>query len=138
VRGKFYHPKTVERLASEVLVRYQRLTEKTLTPPISAEAILDTVFPADLDTPYWLPIPEAAGRMILAGLAPSSRKIVLNESRKRLFAETVGLLNDTVAHEIGHWVLHVDHGALATTPMPDMTVQLAFTCPVHCRRHRGV
>jgi len=42
VRGKFYNPKTVERLASEVLVRYQRLTGKTLTPPISAEAILDT------------------------------------------------------------------------------------------------
>ena len=124
----FYTAKTLERLACELLIRYQHSTGRPLAAPITAESILDTTFSADLSTPLWDAIPEAPGRTVLAGLAPSERLIVLNETRRQLITETPGLYNTTVAHELAHWMLHVDRAAVGQATLPGLRYELSFTC----------
>ena len=46
--------------------------------------------------------------LVMAAIIPSKRKVVMNESCKGLFEEKIGTMNFTMAHELGHWVLHVD------------------------------
>src|SRR5947209_776912 len=126
--GKFYAAQTLERLANELLARYQRKTGKPLTLPISAEHILDTALCEELKSPLWERICEPAGRTMLAGLAPAHHLIVLNETRQRLILETEGLLNTLLAHEIAHWVLHVDRALINQPALPGLDYKLHFTC----------
>ena len=42
----------------------------------------------------------------LAGLKVAEKKIYINESRAEELSANVGLKNFTIAHELGHWVLH--------------------------------
>jgi hypothetical protein len=128
MRGKFYPAKTVERLASELLARYQNRTSRPLAFPVSAEQILDSVLGDELNSPLWDSIPEPPGHTILAGLAPMQRLIVLNDTRKSLLLETAGLLNTTIAHEIGHWILHVDRTLIDQPVLPGFQYQLEFNC----------
>ena len=126
-RGGFFHPSTLERRATDVLRRF-RLAGGALRPPIHAETLLDVVYPRELNSPLWDAIDEPPGSAILGGLAPGQRLIVLNERRRRLFEETFGLVNTTIAHEIAHWELHVDKDLLDHPPLPGFTYDLAFTC----------
>lgn len=126
--GIYYAPKTIESLAYNILVRYQQKTGRLLTPPISAESILDVVFDKELRSLLWEPIPEPPGRTILAGLNPEDRLIVLNETRRQIIMETDGLFNSLVAHELGHWTLHVDPAALLQSQIGDMPFIPQFRC----------
>jgi hypothetical protein len=128
VRGTFYSAATMERLACELLVRQQKATRKPLVPPISAEAIVDAALCDELRSILWEPIPEPPERTILAGLAPGSRLIILNESRQQLIMETAGLYNTLVAHEIAHWQLHVDHAVLDQLLLVDTPETSVFSC----------
>jgi len=117
MRGEYFSDATLERLASELLGRYRRATGRPLSAPISAEAILEQVFDDELGSPLWDAVPEPPGRTILAGLAPEQRLIVLNEDRREVILGRPGQLNTLLAHEIGHWELHVDRGNLAQKPL---------------------
>ncbi len=44
--------------------------------------------------------------------------IVVNDRRREVLEGTFGLINTTVAHELGHWWLHVDHDALDHEELP--------------------
>ncbi len=66
----------------------------------------------------WEPIPEEPGRTILAEIRPDERLIVINENRRSALDGTFGLYNTSVAHELGHWWLHVDHAALDHEELP--------------------
>ncbi|OXM87536.1 ImmA/IrrE family metallo-endopeptidase [Paenibacillus rigui] len=46
--------------------------------------------------------------LVMAAIFPRKRKIVMNESCRDLFEEKIGTMHFTMAHELGHWVLHVD------------------------------
>ncbi len=119
MRGRYFSDTTLERLATDLLGRYRRQTGYPLTPPISAEAILDQVLSDELRSPLWDAIPEPPGRTILAGLDPEQRLIVLNENRREVILGRPGQLNTLIAHEIGHWLLHVDRAALGQRPLFD-------------------
>ncbi len=119
MRGEYYADATLECLATELLARYRRETNRPLAAPISAEAILDHVLDDELGSPLWDAIPEPPGRTILAGLAPAQRLIILNETRRAVILGRPGQLNTLLAHEIGHWLLHVDRAALDQRPLLD-------------------
>jgi hypothetical protein len=125
MRGQFFSDAALERLATELLGRYCRATERPLSAPISAEAILEQVLDDELGSPLWDSIPEPPGRTILAGLAPEHRLIVLNEDRRAVILGRAGQLNTLIAHEIGHWLLHVDRASLAQPTLLDGTYTLA-------------
>lgn len=45
---------------------------------------------------------------VMAALYPQSREIVLNSACQELFKEKFGTMMFTLAHELGHWVLHAE------------------------------
>jgi hypothetical protein len=83
-----------------------------LTPRFDVERLLD-----DLDLGLlWIPLEPRDGLPVAAELVPSIRQVWVNENLVPLFATNAPLLRFTLAHEIGHWVLHaglIDGGTLS-------------------------
>ncbi|MBD3879293.1 MAG: ImmA/IrrE family metallo-endopeptidase [Quinella sp. 1Q5] len=88
--------KNIEQLANRILQ-----AEKILNPPIKSEVLAESYFGLDFDC-------GKLGNDKLAGLKVAEKKIYMNESRADEFNVNFGLKNFTIAHELGHWVLHKD------------------------------
>lgn len=116
----------VEDEACRVLADYARETGDPLAAPVDVDLIGEILFglhfdwdeieePLDKFAHVASDIPASRRRdlVVLGGLYPRSRRVVLNEKHQALFAENRGLERFTKGHEIGHWVLHIDQAALA-------------------------
>ena len=86
--------KIIEQRAAKIL-----LAEKISKPPIKAEVLAESYFELDFDC-------GKLNETELAGLKVAEKKIYINESRAEELAANFGLKNFTIAHELGHWVLH--------------------------------
>lgn len=73
-------------------------------PPVPVEWIAEHILDLSI---VWDTLPTSAETPVLGGLDPVRGEIVLNESETRRFSVFPGLEAFTLAHEIGHWVLHV-------------------------------
>jgi hypothetical protein len=118
--------RSIEATADRLLNQYQIATGRTLRLPVDASLVLDVVLGDQLQSPLWEPIPEPANVMVLACLIPEKRRIVLNESRRALLDERPGLLNTTVAHEMGHWLLHVDRSQIGAAQLTGLVSTVDF------------
>jgi Zn-dependent peptidase ImmA (M78 family) len=94
----------LEALAFELLEQYQLEIESIQSPPVPVEKIADFLLELGLE---WLDIPDTDEAPVLAYLNPESRTIRLNERRLDLFEQFPGLYEFTLAHEIGHYRLHL-------------------------------
>ncbi|MCA1668126.1 MAG: ImmA/IrrE family metallo-endopeptidase [Thermomicrobia bacterium] len=112
---KFYNERMVEDRAADVLRRFCTLTGDPLTLPVPVEHVAEDL--CDLGI-LWEPIPEGGGRTALAELRPAERLVVFNETRRPLFDDTPFLYNTVLAHEVGHWWLHVDRAMLDQPTLP--------------------
>ena len=94
----------IERRASELITQYEvKYGEVSVPVPVEiiAEHLLDL-------TLAWNKIPEYKNEIIFAGLDTRHKRAIFNERRKDDYDRTDGLYNTVLAHEIGHWHLHVD------------------------------
>lgn len=114
MRGRYFKSAELEGLADDLLDVYRRQTGSDLRLPIQADLAVECVGLNIL----WEGIPEQPGTTVCAEIRPDERLIVLNERRRTLLEGNPGLYNTTVAHELGHWWLHVDHAALGQTELP--------------------
>jgi tetratricopeptide (TPR) repeat protein len=94
----------LEILADSLLERYQREIEPIFGPPVPVEKIADFLLELNIE---WLDIPDTDKEPILAYLHPNSRTIRFNERRLDYFEQYPGVYEYTLAHEIGHYQLHV-------------------------------
>ncbi len=124
-REKSYREAAVEKLAWDTLIRYSTMSQLHPTLPVPTIRIAEDLFDFGI---LWEPIPEPQGRTILAGLVPTERLIVFNETRRPLFADTPFLENTVLAHEIGHWQLHVDQIALQHPLLDGFDRPFQFVC----------
>ncbi|TAK28839.1 MAG: ImmA/IrrE family metallo-endopeptidase [Chloroflexota bacterium] len=122
---KFYNEKMVESQAYDVLRRFYTQSKKQLTLPVPAERIAEDVIDLSI---LWEVIPEPPGQTILAGLASKDRLVVFNETRRPLFDDTPFLYNTVLAHEVGHWQLHVDEMSLYHPILPGFERPFQFVC----------
>ena len=81
------------------------------------ERILEDVLDLSI---LWDDISEPPSQSILAALDPGSKTVVFNESRRTLITDTPGLYYTVLAHEAGHWEVHVDHGHIGQQPLPSL------------------
>src|SRR5512136_632479 len=95
---------SLEERANDVLSRYEREIEPIFRPPVPVEPIADFMLELNLE---WLDIPDTEAEPILAYLVPTTKTIRLNERRQTFFAQYPGTYAYTLAHEIGHYLLHV-------------------------------
>jgi hypothetical protein len=116
LRGRYFRSDELERLADDLLSIYQQKSGSPLRPPIQADLVAESV---GLDI-LWEEIREEPGTTVCAEIRPEERLIVMNERRRELLESTPGLYNTTVAHELGHWWLHVDHAARDHSSLPDL------------------
>ncbi len=83
----------------EQLVNLILRDEKISSPPINAESLAEFYFGLDFDC-------DKLSDNTAAALSVAEKKIYMNELFADKFAANVGFKNFTVAHELGHWVLH--------------------------------
>lgn len=120
---KFYRPETIEKRADKILARYELKAGSKLRLPVPVERIAEDLFDIQL---LWHPFVEEGNNTILAGLAPSNRMVVFNEDHKDIFDKTPGLYRTALAHELGHWDLHVDKATLNQSTMPGIEQDIQF------------
>ncbi|MEW5957262.1 MAG: ImmA/IrrE family metallo-endopeptidase [Chloroflexota bacterium] len=94
----------LEEMANALLDQYAREIEPIARPPVPVEKIADFLLELNLE---WLDIPDTELAPILAYLDPGSKTIRLNERRLAHFEQYPGTYEFTLAHEIGHYQLHV-------------------------------
>lgn len=114
MRGRYFSSLELERLADNLLAIYQQRSGSQLRIPVEADLVAESV---GLDI-LWDEIREEPDETVFGEIRPDDRLIVINEKRCELLESTPGLFNTTVAHELGHWWLHVDHAALDHSELP--------------------
>jgi hypothetical protein len=85
--------------------------------PVGVEHIAEHVLDLRLS---WERLVGRGDGLILGGLRPGQRQIVLNELALSHFTEFPGSERFTIAHEIGHWMLHLEELPTVGTLFPEL------------------
>lgn len=104
---KFITPDEMEIITEGILAEYGYPLSLNGNPEaIPINELIEFHYNLDI---AWEPIDRfSEDGLVMAAIIPSKRKVIMNESCKGLFEEKIGTMNFTMAHELGHWVLHVD------------------------------
>ena len=106
---KFYRNQEIEDVAAERLSQLARILARPLAPPIPIDLLAEQVLGLDF---LWEDIDELPRETVLGALHPHKRLIIMNERHRTLFETKPGLERFTKGHEMGHWDLFIDQGAL--------------------------
>lgn len=117
-KGKYYHPKTIERKANELLSAFYGNEADNIQLPIAVDKILEIHLNINVE---WADFKDDN---ILAGLIPQEKKVILNE----ILNSNKGRENFTKAHEIGHWILHVDQSSASAETLPGFSRPFEKIC----------
>ena len=120
---KFLSDAQLGYMASRMLGRYESANGPISSPPVPIERIIEDMLDLNI---LWDSITESKGQSILAGLEPDTKTIVFNDARSAVTIEPPGLYNTVLAHEAGHWELHVDQAMLGQQPLPQF--ERDFSC----------
>ncbi|WP_341733475.1 ImmA/IrrE family metallo-endopeptidase [Microcoleus sp. EPA2] len=100
----FYPKESIEGLANDILMQMQKTRNFAPRWPFEATMVADFL---DLGVVWdWIE-PDEEGA-IAARILPQQRLIEINE---QILAKPSGFIESTIAHEIGHWVLHINQDA---------------------------
>ena len=123
MKASYLSTKEIEKRANELIGKYEE-RYGLISAPVPVERIAENLVDLVLE---WDKLPESTGEVIFAGLNPREKKVVFNERRKKFYDDTGGLYNTVLAHEVGHWVLHVDAVDLGLQQMlPDTGIASKF------------
>ena len=92
----------IEHEVEKLLEHMRAVPQYAPKPPIDPQRVADFL---DL-TVVWDSIPPDTGGQIAARILPLMREIQINDAIPELRG---GFGNSTLAHEIGHWILHINH-----------------------------
>lgn len=94
----------MERITERILADYGFDPDDKRVRPVPIEEIVEFHFDLRI---CWEPIDGLyADGMVMAAIIPERRQIILNETHRDLFDQKIGTYHFTLAHELGHWVLH--------------------------------
>jgi hypothetical protein len=114
---RYYRNESVELLAETRLAELERVLGAPLRPPVPIDLLAEHVLGLDF---LWEEIDEQPGEIVLGGLIPERRLIVLNERHRDLFRAKPGLERSTKGHEMGHWDLFVDKSTIGHPSLPGL------------------
>jgi len=106
-RKSFITTNEMENITEQILTQYGfPLTWEGKPSVVPIDEIIEFHYNLDIS---WEPIDHMGqDGLVMAAIIPTKREIVMNDSCKELFKEKIGTMNFTMAHELGHWVLHVE------------------------------
>ncbi|MBI2842123.1 MAG: ImmA/IrrE family metallo-endopeptidase [Armatimonadetes bacterium] len=99
----------LEQKAYELIRFHARKDDWTPALPIPVEAILERTLDLALVYEDLSPL----GESVLGSLFPVERTVYLNENYLQSFDDCPGMQRFTIAHEIGHWQMHVNQAVLS-------------------------
>jgi hypothetical protein len=102
---RYWKREEIEDFALVTLLDFRRRTGLRLAPPIDVDLVGELGCGLQWD---WDVLPEPPQTLVWAALFPHEARVILNETHAAKFAASRGLERFTKAHEIGHWLLHVD------------------------------
>ena len=88
----------IEKVANETLIK-ARIT----TPKIMADSIAEFTYGLEFE---WRNLNQCSEGKVLAAINFKNKIIYLNESFERELKNCLGRMNFSIAHELGHWLLH--------------------------------
>ena len=101
---------TISRKATELIAGFQALAKYEVKPPIPVEDIIERYLGLRL---IYDDLTRVFGREVLGAVYVEAKTICINE---RLFeSSSEGRLVFTIAHEVGHWVLHRQYATEQST-----------------------
>lgn len=103
---RYYSKSELETIASKLRCQVEESRTRRLQAESVAEGIADFL---DLSI-MWENIPSDRQGNIAAMIFPTKQMIIINSSVSLL--EKSGYRQSTIAHEIGHWILHIDRQAV--------------------------
>jgi hypothetical protein len=103
---QIFSKQEIELRAMDVLARVNKKRKRPLKWPIDAGHVAEDLG-LDMDCGY---IPPDEKGAIAAMILPTERKIIMNEKSLEL---PKGFEESSIAHEIGHWELHIDQKAVS-------------------------
>lgn len=125
----FLKPDFIEGEALKLLYEYGHTVEPVIAPPVPVAEIFEchlgfSLRYADLQKKY-------GDNKVLAEIYILSKKVVVDQSLEpEEHPLSEGRFNFTLAHEIGHWILH-RHDVIAVADVPDLFGETPP--PVICR-----
>ncbi|WNQ10045.1 ImmA/IrrE family metallo-endopeptidase [Paenibacillus aurantius] len=94
----------MDKLTEKILLDYGYNPGGKIIQPVPIEELVEFHFELQI---CWERIDHLdAEGLVMAALFPNERQIVLNETHRDLFDRKLGTYHFTLAHELGHWVLH--------------------------------
>jgi Zn-dependent peptidase ImmA (M78 family) len=120
----FISKNAIEASAYGLLERYGREIEPITELPIPVERIADFMLHLSLD---WGPIADNEEHPVLAFIDPEGHRIRINERHLQRFQAYPGMLEFTLAHEIGHHELHLLQNGVEQLEMDFTFDGLPFT-----------
>lgn len=117
---RYWSNKRIDELTEQRLMEYSKKFEEIIHPPIPIDKIIENLFDLKIS---WEQIREYPGEIILGGLRPANREIILNEKHLDLFKEKPGLERSTKGHELGHWDLYIDESVLNHPLLPGFSTE---------------
>ncbi len=117
----------IEREAETLLERMRRNPQYTPSFPLDPQRVADFL---DLNV-VWVTIQPDNNGEIAARILPLIREIEINDNIPALRG---GFGNSTLAHEIGHWILHINHGEVdGSSKQQTLDLGLNESPPFLCR-----
>jgi len=116
---RFWRRDQIEDMAFVTLLDFRRRTGLKLEPPIDIDLVGEIGCGLQWD---WDVLPEPPSTLVWAALFPHEARVVMNEAHAPKFAASRGLERFTKAHEIGHWMLHVDKAKIDEAEYSDSVV----------------
>lgn len=105
----------LERRANHLLRRWEALDGNPLVqPPVPVSFIAEILLELRI---LWDVIDDSNDPPILACIRPSTKTITMNEARRNHFDTFFGTEEYTLAHEVGHWDLHVHETEYTQPPL---------------------
>ncbi len=130
----FISDAVIEERASELLAAYGRRYGYVDRLPIPLEHLVDY----HLELAFDCAVIPGSTPQIPAALDYGRRAIYLNDLARPLFDQYPGLENFSIAHEVGHWILHVDHAALNQPGLFEVEQRHALLCRHGDRSRREI
>ncbi len=112
----------IEACATDILQKYGRKFKPISAPPVPIEEIIDLVVDIPIvreATPDYHGSPVLA-KLVARGYPHPALEIIVNDNKHLFFEQYKGTEEYSLAHELGHDVLHIDHGSLNTLLLPEL------------------
>jgi Zn-dependent peptidase ImmA (M78 family) len=123
---RFISKQEIEAKATDVLQRMEQVPNYLPEWPLDASRVAEFL---GLDV-VWDSIPSDRDGTIAARILPLERLIEINEDIPKLRG---GFGESTIAHEIGHWVLHINPNAIESLLALQRQGKMVRVEPLLCR-----